>query len=82
MWTNLQRQTCHFTDTRIKEHHQHIHLEQPDRSAMAEHIINSEYQTQDISILSTKSRHRDNIIMEAIETEFHPATLTGRMASI
>jgi hypothetical protein len=58
----------------VKEHHQHICLEHPDKSAVAEHCISQGHriQLQDIRILSTKSRYMDQMIMKATEIELHP----------
>jgi hypothetical protein len=46
----------------------------PDKSAVAEHTIQSEHRIQfhNTSILATKNRYMDRIIMEAIEIELHP----------
>jgi hypothetical protein len=67
-------QTGHSVDTRLKEHQRHIHLEHPDKSAVAEHSINLGHhiQLQNTTILSTKPRYMDRIIKEAIEIELHP----------
>ncbi|PNF24785.1 hypothetical protein B7P43_G16339 [Cryptotermes secundus] len=48
-----------------------IHLEHPDKSAVAEHHI----QLQNTSIFATKTRYMDPIIRETIEIELHPKNM-------
>jgi hypothetical protein len=57
-------------DTRMKEHQRHIRLEHPDKSAVAEHSIDSGHRihSHDASILATETRYMHRIIWEAIET--------------
>jgi hypothetical protein len=61
-------------DTRIQEHQQHIRLEQKDKSAVAEHCVDSGHRIlfHDTSVLATKTRYMDCIVREAIEIELHP----------
>jgi DNA-binding IclR family transcriptional regulator len=61
-------------DTRLKDHQQHICLEHPDKSGMAEHSIDLGHRIpfHNTSILATKTRYMDHIIREAIENELHP----------
>jgi hypothetical protein len=68
------RQTGRSTRTKVKEHHQRIYLEHPEKSAKAEHSINLSHRIQlhNTSILANKSRYMDQIIREAIEIELHP----------
>jgi hypothetical protein len=50
-----------------------IHLEHPDRSALAEHIINLGHhiQLQDTTILCTESIYIEWMIRETTETDLH-----------
>jgi hypothetical protein len=60
-------------DVRLKVHQQHIRLEHPDKSAVAEHSIDHGHHIQfhNSSILATKTRYMDCIVMEVIEIELH-----------
>jgi predicted GIY-YIG superfamily endonuclease len=66
--------TGRSVETRFKEHQRHIHLEHPDKSAVAEHSVDLGHRIQlhNISIFATKTRYMDRIISEAIEIELHP----------
>jgi hypothetical protein len=57
-------------ETKIKEHEYHIRLEQPDKSAVAEHSINLGHRTelQGTTVLSTKVTYMDRMIREASYT--------------
>jgi hypothetical protein len=70
--------TGRSVDTRLKEHQWHIRLEQPDKSAVAEHTVDLWHRIQfhKTSILATKTRYMDRIIREVIEIEF-PTIWTG-----
>jgi hypothetical protein len=62
---------------RLTEHQQHIHLEHPDKSAMAELSINLGHciQLHHAAIFSAKPRHMDRI-REAIE--LHPKNMNKK----
>jgi hypothetical protein len=64
-------------EARVKEHHRHIHLYHPGKSAVAEHSINLGHrkQLQNTSILAKKSRQMDQIIREEIEIQLHPDSM-------
>jgi hypothetical protein len=67
-------QTSGLIDTRLKEHHQHICREHPDKSAMAEKSINLRHRIHlhHTTILSTKPRYMEHINRETTEIELHP----------
>jgi hypothetical protein len=60
--------------TRIKEHHQHVHLYHPKNSVVIEHSINLGHQLQlkNAIILANKMRKMDQIFRDVIEIEHHP----------
>jgi hypothetical protein len=71
-------QMGHHVDIRLKEHQQHIQLEHPDKSVIAEHSIDHRHciQFHNSSILATKTRYMDRIVREAIEIELHPYNIS------
>jgi hypothetical protein len=73
-------QTQCFTETRIKEHHQHIWLYHLDKSAMAQHSRDLDQcgQFQDTRILAMKTGCMECITREAIKIELHP-DITNRI---
>jgi hypothetical protein len=70
-------QTGSPIDTRIKEHHRHIRLAHPDKSAVAEHSNSRRHriELQNTKILSTQSRYMDRLFKKAIEIELHPSNM-------
>jgi hypothetical protein len=72
-------QTGRSVDIRLKEHQQHIRLEHLDKSAKAEHSIDYGHriQSQNSSILATKTRYMDRIVKEVIEIELHPYNINS-----
>jgi hypothetical protein len=66
-------QTGSPIETRVKEHHQHIRLYHPEKSALSEHSINLGHRVHlhNTSILAKKLRRTDRVIREAIEIDVH-----------
>jgi hypothetical protein len=62
-------QTGHSIEVRIKEHHWHIRLYHPDKSAVTKHSINLGHRIQFhyTRILATKTGHMELFIREATE---------------
>jgi hypothetical protein len=58
-----------------KEHKTHIHLGQPDKSAVAEHSIEAGHNIDfnNITILDKVTGYMDHIVKEAIEIPLHPS---------
>jgi hypothetical protein len=67
-------QTGCSVDVRLKEHQQHIRLEHPEKSALAEHSVDfgPHIEFHNTSVLATKTQYMDHIVREAIEIELHP----------
>jgi hypothetical protein len=75
-------QTGCSMDTRLKEHQRYIRLEHPDKSAIAEHIVDLGHRIQfhKTSILTTKTRYMDHIVREAIQIELHPNNMNREVS--
>jgi predicted GIY-YIG superfamily endonuclease len=69
-----------FYRNRIKEHHRHIRLGSPVKSAMAEHMFNHVIIFQDTRIHSTVSGYMERLIREAVELKLNLTIRTTRMA--
>jgi hypothetical protein len=61
-------QTGRSIETRCKEHMRHIRLDQPEKSAVAEHSVNTGHQIDfsNITILDRTSGYMDRVVKEAI----------------
>jgi hypothetical protein len=68
-----------FVDTRLKKHQRHVRLEHPDKTAGAEHRVDSGHRIlfHDTSILANKTRPR-----EVTETELHPNNTNRRVGFV
>jgi hypothetical protein len=66
-------QSIPSNQTRIKEHHLHIRLAQPEKSAVAEHSISHDHtiRLQNTIILSTKTNYMARLIREATGIELY-----------
>jgi hypothetical protein len=62
-------QTGRSIDTRCKEHIRHIRLDQPEKSAVAEHSINAVHKIDfnNVSVLDRASGYIDRLFKEAIQ---------------
>jgi hypothetical protein len=62
-------QTGRSIEARCKEHMRHIWLNQPEKSAVVEHSINTGHQIDfnSISVLDRASEYMDHLIKEAIQ---------------
>jgi hypothetical protein len=66
-------QTGRTIEARLKEHRRHVHLNQPDKSAVAQHSITSHRINFDsTSKLGTATKYMDCLVKEAIEIWLHP----------
>jgi len=76
-------QTGCSTETRIKEHHWHIRLYHPKKSATAEHSadVGHYIQFQDNGILPIKTGHMECIIRDRKEIELHPSNMNREEVS-
>jgi hypothetical protein len=66
----------------LKEHQRNIRFEHPDKSAVAEHCVDSGHRIlfHNTSILATKTRHMARIVMESTEAELHPNSMNTDVA--
>jgi hypothetical protein len=66
--------TGYSVDVRLKEHQQHIRIEHPGKSAVADHSVDHGHRIQfhNSSILATKPRHMNCIASQAIGIELCP----------
>jgi hypothetical protein len=62
-------QTGRSVEARCKEHMRHIHLEQPEKSAVAEHSVNTRHRIDfnSTSVLDKAAGYMDRLVKEAIE---------------
>jgi hypothetical protein len=62
-------QTGRSIEARCKEHMRHTRLDQPEKSAVAEHSINSGHQIDfnSVSVLDRTSEYMDRLVKEAIQ---------------
>jgi hypothetical protein len=65
----------------MKENQRHIHLEHPEKSAVAEHIVDLGHgiQFHRTFILATKTQYMDRIVKEAIDIELQPKSMKIEM---
>jgi hypothetical protein len=67
-------QTGRTIEARLKEHRRHVLLNQPERSAVAEHSLTTYHRIDfhDASKLKTATRYMDRLVREAIEIRLYP----------
>jgi hypothetical protein len=67
-------QTGWTTEARFKEHRRHVHLNQPERSALAEHSLTTYHRIDfdGASKLGMATRYMDCLVREAIKIRLHP----------
>jgi hypothetical protein len=77
-------QTGRSVESRLKEHQRHICLEQPYKSAVAEHSVDlgRHIQFHNTSVLATKTQHMDGIVKEVIEIELHRNSMSREMGFV
>jgi hypothetical protein len=76
-------QTGRSIETRCKEHRRHIHLDQLDKSAVAEHSINTGHfiDFSNTIVLDGTSSCMDRLVKEAIGIRLTTKTSTGMVVS-
>jgi hypothetical protein len=67
-------QTGRTIEARLKEHKRHVRLNQPEKSAVAEHSITTSHRINfdGTSKLRTATKYMDSLVKEAIEIWLHP----------
>jgi hypothetical protein len=74
--------TGRYIEVRCKEHMRHIRLDQPEKSEVAEHSINTGHQIDfNISVLDRASGYMDRLFKEVIQIRLTTKTSTGTVAS-
>jgi hypothetical protein len=71
-------QTGQTIEARLREHRRHVRLNQPERSAVAEHSLTTYHRIDfdGTSKLRTATRYMDRLVREAIESNCTPTTST------
>jgi hypothetical protein len=67
-------QASRTIEARHKEHMRYVRLEQPEKSVVAEHWLDTGHRRDfnGTSILGTTNRYMDHLMREAIEIQIHP----------
>jgi hypothetical protein len=76
-------QTNRTIEARQKEHTRHLRLGQPEKSAVAQHAIETGHRVEfnNTTRLARTKRYMDHIVKEATEVQIHPTTSTGMVAT-
>jgi hypothetical protein len=71
-------QTGRSIEARCKEHMRHIRLDQPQKSAVAEHSINAGHKIDfnNVSVLDRASGYMDRLVKEAIQIRINQNIIT------
>jgi hypothetical protein len=77
-------QTGRSIEARCKEHMRHICLDQPEKSAVAEHSVNTGHQIDfsNITVWDRTLGYMNRVVKEATHIRLNRKTSTGTMASI
>jgi hypothetical protein len=77
-------QTGSSIEARCKEHMRHIWLDQPEKSAVAEHSVNTRHQIDfsNITILDRTSGYMDRVVKKDIHIRSNRKNFNRDMASI